>query len=168
MKFCKKLLLKIEILDIRKQLLLNLQHKKTNEQLDSMTNLKRSLERDMYGMAMKEAKKVSCSSVTEKEIETIIQQMIVKCDGIGEFTFCHHSNRLYRAVEIDEKSLIDTTEMNTDEVPAHFECPIYFDKDAPVLLIRAGAPVLESVASTVAARTHASPHGNDVREQTLG
>lgn len=134
-----------EILDIRKQLLLNLQHKKTNEQLDSMTNLKRSLERDMYGMAMKEAKKVSCSSVTEKEIETIIQQMIVKCDGIGEFTFCHHSNRLYRAVEIDEKSLIDTTEMNTDEVPAHFECPIYFDKDVPVLLIRAGAPVLESI-----------------------
>ncbi len=69
--------------------------------------------------------------------------MITRCDGFGQFQFSSQSNRLERADNIDDLELLTTPPVT--ETISNFECPIYLDKDTPVLLVKKGEGVLQGL-----------------------
>ncbi len=89
------------------------------------------LKKQAHIIASKIVQKDNCS---EKDIESIIQKMITRCDGFGQFQFSSQSNRLERADNIDDLELLTTPPVT--ETISNFECPIYLDKDTPVLLVK--------------------------------
>lgn len=78
-----------------------------------------------------------------KKIESVIQEMIHQCSNSKDFSFdVLASNRLARASTIKSTP---TEELPPIENHTNYECPITFETDTPLCLIKSGDPILKDL-----------------------
>lgn len=132
--------LRNELLDLQKNLMNQIANAPNTD--DPAQKLRTLLTSGSYHEALAEVKNLASngdSSVAVK-VQTAIAEMTKTCEGKGGFDFSQmESGRLARAAAV---KVIGTEELPTVEDFDSIECPISYEEDLPVLLIKKGTPVL--------------------------
>lgn len=117
----------------------------SNSSDNKFGNLRELLSDGQYDDSIKLMKEVISKGDTSlgKQIEKIIQEMIAQCSGSNNFSLnILEPGRLTRATVLDK---ITVEEIPKTEHYSAFECPIFFEHDIPLCLIKTGPPVFFDV-----------------------
>lgn len=135
--------LRTQLLELQKNLLKVIAINNSNK--NDYTTIRTSLTNNDNENSIKLIKSIilNADDTNGKKIETIIQEMIHQCSNSKDFSFdVLASNRLARASTIKSTP---TEELPPTENHTDYECPISFETDTPLCLIKSGAPILKDL-----------------------